>query len=246
MGGKHVDDATEKRIVELYLNEGGKRLSAIKIIAKLQMENNIEGAHWVVPNSHHTVQKRTDKVKVLEKDKLGTNLQPWYMVQNEEHGIEFEDTPLLLRLLKLWFLQNMKTGDNIRLVPFSANLAKWAIRLHKAAPLLSDEELLVWAGRYSQDELFVMIENKHPNSFEDLEIAMKNEVDPEILAAYEKFLGPEEFSGPSLIPPETVTGQMVDGEMVYTITVPDDKLHLVFSEESSHEQKKRKGRRKKS
>jgi len=107
---------------------------------------------------------------------------------SEKAGLPFE--PILLELLKEWFRQRYVKDQPKEYVPFPVGVARWAIRLHKVAPYLSKKQLLHRAIRYFATERAYVLQQVLPDSsFEDLEIAMKNERDPETLEAFEKLRG---------------------------------------------------------
>jgi len=188
MGGRHLDQKTKEYIASLYYEEGRiKPLTAREVIERLQNEND-KGGDYVVPDSDRTIHYFLNKLRDKETEEIKRGRKPWSIVLNEEYEIDFDDTLLLLRLLRIWFQWRMERKECPPHVPFSVDIAKWAIRINKAAPFLSDEEVLKKAKNYYKKERFAKLNEGTPDSsFEDLEIAMQDEKDPKVLEFWEEF-----------------------------------------------------------
>lgn len=182
-----IDTQTKNRVLELYFPENLEdRISVKRTITKLEEENKA-GANWKTPCAR-TIFKWIKDAKERITKEMDLNWQPWNMLLSDKAGIPFD--PILLRLLKLWFRRQLKRGEKLPFVPFSVGIAKWAVRLHKIAPFLAEKELLYRARQYFAMERMAALKAKLPDSgYDDLEIAMKNESDQELRAAYEDFLG---------------------------------------------------------
>ena len=183
-----MDKNTRKRIEELYFpTDGQKGLNAVEIWSQLDYENAEKGEQYILV-SVRSIQRYIQKLKAREPENLKFERQPWNMVFNEKAGIPFN--PILLRLLRLWFSRHLERGQGIPFVAFPVGIAKWAVRLHMVAPSLSEKELLYRARQYFAIERIAILASKLPDSsFDDLEIAMKDESDQGVKAAYEDFCG---------------------------------------------------------
>lgn len=186
-----MDDKTRNRIEELHFpRDGQKGLNAREILDQLENENAEKSEHYIL-TSVRSIQKFIKKLSQQEPESLKFDRQPWSIVLNEKAGIPFD--PIILRLLRLWFRQHVKRGQGRPFVPFPVGIAKWAVRLHKAAPFLVEEgeqQLLYRARQYFAMERMAVLAGKLPDSsFDDLEIAMKDEGDQELKVAYEDFCG---------------------------------------------------------
>ena len=116
--------------------------------------------------------------------------QPWSLLLSDKAGIPFD--PILLELLKRWFQQQVERRQRLPFVPFPVGIAKWAVRLHKMAPFLSEDKkkLLYRARRYfAMERMAVLDRLPLDSSYDDLEIAMEGETDEELKVTYEHFFG---------------------------------------------------------
>lgn len=169
-----IDPATGKR-KQQWISVKGTKINAEK------------GEQYILV-SVRSIQRYIQKLKAREPESLKFERQPWNMVFNEKAGIPFN--PILLRLLRLWFSRHLERGQGIPFVAFPVGIAKWAVRLHMVAPSLSEKKLLYRARQYFAIERIAILAGKLPDSsFDDLEIAMKDESDQELKAAYQGFCG---------------------------------------------------------
>lgn len=186
-----MDEKTRKRIEELHFpTDGQKGLNAGEIWNQLENENAEKGEHYILV-SERSIQRFIKKIREREPESLKFERQPWSMLLSDKSDIPFD--PILFRLLRLWFKRQVESGKGHPFVPFPVGIAKWAVRLHKMAPFLVEEgeqQLLYRARRYFAMERMATLAGKSPDSsYDDLEIAMKDEEDQELKAAYEDFCG---------------------------------------------------------
>ena len=189
-----MDKRTRDRVEALALpTNGQKSLNAGEIWERLDYENyeNTKEDEQYIIVSERSIQRYIQKLKEREPENLKFERQPWNMLVNEKAGIPFD--PILPRLLRLWFSRHsrhLEHGQGIPFVAFPVGIAKWAVRLHMVAPSLSEKELLYRARQYFAIERIAILAGKLPDSsFDDLEIAMKDESDQGVKAAYEDFCG---------------------------------------------------------
>lgn len=188
-----LDERTQNRILELHFpTDGQPSLNARQIFDQL-IRDKEAGANYVIPTTERSIQKLIRKVRLQEQEKesLQIDRQPWSMQLNDKAGIPFD--PILLQLLKVWFQKQVERGQGPPFVPFPVGVAKWAIRLHKMAPFLvkeGEQQLLYRARQYFAMERMAILSDKLPDStYDDLEIAMKNETNEELKTAYKEFYG---------------------------------------------------------
>lgn len=188
-----LDERTQNRILELHFpTDGQPSLNARQIFDQL-IRDKEAGANYVIPTTERSIQKLIRKVRLQEQEKesLHIDRQPWSMQLNDKAGIPFD--PILLQLLKVWFQKQVERGQGPPFVPFPVGVAKWAIRLHKMAPFLvkeGEQQLLYRARQYFAMERMAILSDKLPDStYDDLEIAMKNETNEELKTAYKEFYG---------------------------------------------------------
>lgn len=184
-----LDEKTKSQILDLaFPTDGQQPLNAANILVQLGQENARLGEEKYVITTDRSIQKFIRKTKEQETESMKLNRQPWSMQLNENAGIPFD--PILLQLLKVWFQRQLERGQGRPFVSFPVGIAKWAIRLHKMAPFLSEKELLYRARQYFAMERMAVLADKLPDSsFDDLEIAMKNETNEELKTAYKEFYG---------------------------------------------------------
>ncbi|MFC1956824.1 hypothetical protein ACFLVY_00805 [Chloroflexota bacterium] len=184
-----LDQKTKARIIELYLPiDGSTPLSARQIFYKLKDENARLGTQYVIPTNERPIQNFVKRIKEQQTDFAGIDQQPWSLSLSEKAGIPFE--PVLLELVREWFRKRYRNGQPKEYIPFPVGVARWAVRLHKIAPYLSIEQLLHRSIRYFAIERLNIRQQVLPDSsFDDLEIAMENERDPETLEAFERLRG---------------------------------------------------------
>jgi len=196
-----IDNETKNYVLKLYFPENPKdHISAQKIIDKLEQENKVEvdkaiaegkknkgELKWRIP-SLRTVYTWTGKAEGRITKEMEDAYKPWSMLLSDKAGIPFDR--VLIKLLRLWFSRHLERGQGIPFVAFPVGIAKWAVRLHMVAPSLSEKELLYRARQYFAIERIAILASKLPDSsFDDLEIAMKDESDQGVKAAYEDFCG---------------------------------------------------------
>lgn len=183
-----MDKKTRQRVLELaFPTDGQQPLSAQKIWNQLDYENTEKGENYIL-TSVRSIQKYKKKVKLQETESMELDRQPWSLLLSDKAGIPFD--PILLELLKLWFHQQVKRGQRLPFIPFPVGIAKWAVRLHKMAPFLSEDKkkLLYRARRYfAMERMAVLDRLPLDSSYDDLEIAIEGESDKELKVAYEEF-----------------------------------------------------------
>ena len=184
-----LDQKTKARIIELYFPiDGSPPLSARQIFYKLKEENEQLGTQFIVQKNERPIQNFVKRIKEQQTDFTRMDQQPWSLSLSEKAGIPFE--PILLELIREWFRKRYVKDQPREYVPFPVGVARWAIRLHKVAPYLSTTELLQRATRYfAIDRVYIQQQVLPDSSFDDLELAMVDETDPEILEAFEKRRG---------------------------------------------------------
>ena len=187
-----LNKETIKRIMELgEPMDGSEHLNGKQIFHRLQSENLKDGAGWIITTTPRPIQTRLKNARELLAKGMGPDNQPWTLVLSHKVGIPYD--PILLRLLRLWFRQQIERGQGRPFVPFPVGIAKWAVRLHKVAPYLVEEgehQLLYRAKQYFAMERMAILAGKAPDSsYDDLEIAMKEESDQGVQATYEAFCG---------------------------------------------------------
>ena len=184
-----LDQKTRERVLEVHFRtDGQKPLNAREILDKLQKDNNESGTNYVIPNSERSIQKLIKKVREQETETIALDRQPWSLALNKKAGIAFD--PILFDLLKVHFERFLQRGGESEFVPFSVGIARWAVWIHKAAPQLTPEALPDKARTYSaKDRLSAIAEALPDSSFEDLEIVLQTEDDPDLRKAYQKLLG---------------------------------------------------------
>jgi hypothetical protein len=184
-----LDQKTKARIIELYFPiDGSTPLSARQIFYKLKDENDKLGAQYVIPVNERPIQNFVKRIKEQQTDFTRMDQQPWSLSLSEKAGIPFD--PILLELIREWFRNRYVKDQSREYVPFPVGVARWAVRLHKVAPYLSTKELLHRATRYfAIDRVYIQQQVLPDSSFEDLEIAMENETDPETREAFDDLRG---------------------------------------------------------
>lgn len=225
----------ERRCVEQILieNIGFPEPTNEKLIEQL-LKDNDNGENFTIPDER-TISRWKKKFRERETEEMKFERQPWSLLlnTNEKVNFTFEDTYILLRLLRVQFDQqrerldrgrkqskkqtkrlHKKTGESepLRYRAFPVGVAKWAVRLSKAAPFLSDKDLLLQARWYFKLECISLLYGDSllpDSSFADLEIAMKEETDQALIEAYNKCIGPvisikTNERGKIIVPPELV------------------------------------------
>ena len=185
-----LDQTTKDRILELcFPTDGRQPLNAAQAWRQLQMDNQAADADvYVVTSSERPIQYFVKQISEQETETMQLDRLPWSLVLNEKADIPFD--PILLQLLRLWFDRQLEHGEGPPFVAFPVGIARWAVRLHKVAPFLSEKELLYRARRYFAMEHMAELSRAQPDSsFEDLEIAMMDERDERRKARYEDFRG---------------------------------------------------------
>jgi hypothetical protein len=224
-----LDRKTRDRVLQLHFRTDGKEpLNAREILDTLQKENDESGTNYVIPNSERSIQKLLKKIREQESETIALERQPWSLAINEKAGIPFD--PVLFELTKAWFRLRHQKGIQSEYVPFPVGIAKWAVRLHTVAPYLTPEELLRKArAYYAKDRLAALADALPDSSFEDLEISMQNEKNPETRKAYQESRG-------KTIVKQTEESQTDQGD-VNILKVPDEFLTRLSA--------RKRGRRKK-
>lgn len=224
-----MDENTRKRIEELHFpTDGRKGLNAGEIWDQLENDNAEKGENYVL-TSVRSIQRFIKKIREREPESLKFDRQPWSMLLSDKSDIPFD--PILFRLLRLWFKRQVESGKGCPFVSFPVGIAKWAVRLHKVAPFLSEKELLYRARQYFAMERMAVLAGKLPDSsFDDLEIAMKDETDQELRTAYEELYGHK----------IKLEGQEIQSEddTASGITVPENVAERIVSKKKKQRKNK--------
>ena len=225
-----LDQKTKEQILELaFPTDGQKSLSAQSIWDWLECENEEKGKEYVL-TSVRSIQKYIRKVKLQETESMELDRQPWSLLLSEKAGIPFD--PVLLQLLKLWFRQQIERKQGPPFIAFPAGIAKWAVQIRKLAPALSNEELLRKARRYFAMERMAVLDGLPlDSSYDDLEIAMRDETDEQLKADYKNFYGHKVIK---------LEGEETEGQYgkVSEIMVPEDIAERIVSKKKKQRKTK--------
>ena len=171
MGGSRLGLQTERRIIELYWDEGVR--TASKILEHLEAENQNrqkEGlALWVVPLSPRTVHRVINESKERFTIEMAFEGTPWSLAKMDKAGIPWEESPMLLRIKKF-----LIDGQIEQVEPLTVGVAKWCYRIKKAACELTDGQVWHFAWDYARYERNAKLSNTEADSsYWDAELAIK-------------------------------------------------------------------------